>query len=147
MLTRKFSAMIFDAFSRSTRFLRRSGACPGSTPGHAFAGKRSARVCGGATLALLAATATFEPAQAGGIETTNCVGWFGSFSCVSRWGPAGDPHVRQVPAPYDARDAAEFAERERRWVARCRPIVRQDQYGVSRYLYAAPGCEFGSLHD
>jgi hypothetical protein len=30
-------------------------------------------------------------------------------------------------------------------MARCRPTFRQDKYGMPRYVYAAPGCEFGQL--
>ena len=29
------------------------------------------------------------------------------------------------------------------WQARCHPVIRQDQYGVPRYHYAAPGCDLG----
>jgi len=36
-------------------------------------------------------------------------------------------------------------ERKRRREARCRPSVRQDNFGVARYVYAIPGCEFGRL--
>ena len=41
------------------------------------------------------------------------------------------------------REEAEAAERERLWLARCRPTVEHDQYGVRRYRYAAAGCEYG----
>ena len=44
-------------------------------------------------------------------------------------------------------EQAAAAERERRWLARCRPVVQQDQFGVGRYRYAAPGCEFGRSQD
>ena len=47
----------------------------------------------------------------------------------------------------DPQEEAESAERERQWEARCRPVVKQDQYGVSRYQYAAPGCEFGRFQE
>jgi hypothetical protein len=45
--------------------------------------------------------------------------------------------------PFDDADNKRAVKRDRRWVARCRPVVRQDRYGVSRYHYAAPGCMFG----
>jgi len=35
------------------------------------------------------------------------------------------------------------AERERLWVKHCDPQIDFDRYGVARYHYAAPGCEFG----
>src|SRR5262245_26269627 len=86
-------------------------------------------------------------AQAGGIEATSCVRTFGSFSCVTRWGPAVDPNIRYAPPPRDEREAAEVAARVRQWEARCRPIIHPDQYGVGRYWYAAPGCEHGVVSD
>jgi hypothetical protein len=99
-------------------------------------------------LALLGATVSFEPAHGeGGMAVTNCVGSFGAFSCVERWGPRIDPHIRRLPVPRDPQEEAASAERERKWAARCRPVMKQDQYGVSRYEYAAPGCEFGKTQD
>ena len=96
-------------------------------------------------LALLGAPVT--SASAGGIAIANCIRTLGSLSCVARWGESGDPYVRSVPGPRDAKEEAEFVERDRKWVARCRPVVRQDYHGVSRYHYAAPGCEFGRIQD
>jgi hypothetical protein len=95
-------------------------------------------------LALLGTSIPFEPAKAGGISVTNCVTSFFDFSCVERWGRAGDPLVRHPPGP---QGDAESAERDRKWVARCRPVIKQDRYGVERYQYAAPGCEFGRFQD
>jgi hypothetical protein len=103
-------------------------------------------VGGGMALVLLAAPLSVEPAFAGAAMLT-CVGTRGSVSCVGQWGPSVDPYIRHAPGPRDPREEAEAAERERRWVARCRPIIRQDQYGVARYRYAAPGCEYGVIQD
>ena len=83
------------------------------------------------------------PATAQGIVTDSCIGGRHSYNCVTRWGAAGDPYIRVVPRPLDAAAAARALERERRWVDRCRPIIEPDRYGVPRYRYAAPGCEFG----
>ena len=69
----------------------------------------------------------------------------GGSSCVERKGPAGDPYVRTVPAPKSDEERERSAERDHKWLARCRPIVAQDRYGVPRYHYAAPGCEFGVI--
>ena len=103
----------------------------------------------------------------------NCVTSGGLLSCVTQWrfddgnGPAP---VRAVPrdaapsdaaprgalppaivppaaAPRDARAQAEAGERERKWRERCRPVIRQDADGLSRYHYAKPGCEFGKFED
>jgi hypothetical protein len=98
---------------------------------------------GVAALALLGAPATFDRAYAGGVETFNCVGYYGSVSCVRRWDWGAEPRER----PLTEQEEAESAERHRKWVARCRPVIRQDQFGVGRYYYAAPGCEFGKFQD
>jgi hypothetical protein len=79
------------------------------------------------------------------ITTSGCVGGWRSFSCVTRWGPATDPFIRIVPQPLDEAATARAIERDRRWVDRCRPMIRHDRYGVGRYQYAAPGCEFGII--
>ena len=104
-----------------------------------------------AALALLVAPVAFEPVHAGGVKSTTCFGsfggWYGAGSCVTQWGSSGDPYVRRAPSARDAQDDAEAAERERQWVARCRPVIWQDRYGVGRYEYAAPGCEFGIFQD
>jgi hypothetical protein len=83
----------------------------------------------------------------GGVSGTSCVGGFATFNCVTRWGPAGDPYVRPVPAPVDERERARLEARDRNWLARCNPIVERDRYGVGRLRYAAPGCEFGVGED
>lgn len=77
------------------------------------------------------------------IITGGCIGSRYSINCTTRFGAAGDPFVRTVPAPLDAEAAKRSLERERRWVDRCHPTVEPDRYGVSRYRYAAPGCELG----
>ena len=87
------------------------------------------------------ASAAAQEVQSGG-----CIGTFFSMNCTNRIGPAGDPYVRIVP-PLDAAAAARSAERERRWADRCHPTIVPDRYGVSRYRYAAPGCEFGVDQD
>jgi hypothetical protein len=86
---------------------------------------------------------TWTAAHAQGIRAGGCVGSWNSFSCVTRWGPAGDPFVRLVPQPLDAAERDRAMQRDRRWVDRCRPVIRQDRYGVARYHYSMPGCEFG----
>lgn len=117
----------------------------------------------GAALVLLAAAFTavitvmaaiaWTPARAqdsrpiGGISDTSCVGGFTTFNCVTRWGPLGDPYIRPIPGPVDEREKARLEARDRKWLARCNPIVERDRYGVGRLHYAAPGCEFGVGED
>jgi hypothetical protein len=50
-----------------------------------------------------------------------------------------------VPPPEDEAEKERAMARDRRWMERCRPIIAQDRYGVPRYHYAAPGCEFGVI--
>ena len=122
MLTRMFSVMSFD--SRS--------------------------LMGGAValtllLALLGVPVTFDRAKGGGVSVSNCVGSPTSVSCVRRWEWTGHPDLRGGPP--NEQEVAESAERQRQWEARCHPLIKQDQYGVGHYYYAAPGCEFGKFQD
>jgi hypothetical protein len=82
-------------------------------------------------------------AQAQTVGSSSCLGSWYSFNCVNQWAPTGDPFIRMVPPPADAAAKASALHHERRWVDRCRPVIRQDRYGIARYRYAAPGCEFG----
>jgi hypothetical protein len=74
-----------------------------------------------------------------------CVGGRGAVNCVVKWGSAGDPYVIHLPEPMDQAEKARSAERDRKWQDRCRPNIVQDYYGVPRYHYSAPGCEFGVI--
>jgi hypothetical protein len=86
---------------------------------------------------------TLTPAQAQVIKSKSCFGTWYSFDCVTRWMPYTDPYIRSVPQPGNTAERARAAAREHRWVDRCRPVLAQDPYGVPRYQYAMPGCEFG----
>lgn len=84
------------------------------------------------------------PALAGS-ATASCVGASGVVSCAALWGASGGlSQVVRLPAPSD--DAATL-ERDRLWVARCKPVSRIDPYGVRRFSYAARGCEHGQFED
>jgi hypothetical protein len=85
------------------------------------------------------------PAHAGGTRNTTCIASGGAFSCTTQWQRTGGGQV--LPWQIDPRETAAAAERERKWRTRCRPVARQDQFGVSRYSYAAAGCEFGRTED
>lgn len=101
---------------------------------------------GAAALAALLTLAA-DPAAAGA-ENYNCVRSGSSFSCNEFWGvPGGFPRIVRVPGPRTEIEEAEARERERRWVERCRPVIRRDRYGVGRYFYVAAGCEFGRYQD
>jgi hypothetical protein len=83
-------------------------------------------------------------AHAEGSGVGGCIGSWDTLNCVVRWGPIGDPYVRQVPEPASDTERGVATDRERRWEQHCRPQIAPDRYGVPRYLYAAPGCEFGA---
>ncbi len=93
-------------------------------------------------LAALAAVSAASSARADGISVFGCVGSRYSISCVERWGSYSDPYVRLLHPQTEAEKTL-AAQRDHKWQARCRPAVFQDRYGVPRYEYAAPGCEFG----
>jgi hypothetical protein len=97
------------------------------------------RVGAGAILSVL----TLTSAYAGNVIGLSCVGGASSFNCVAQWATAGDPYVRGVPEALGEAQRAQVAARDRKWIAQCHPIVERDRYGVARYHYAAPGCEFG----
>jgi len=105
----------------------------------------------GAILAVAIVAGTPAHAQdrreIGGVSDTSCVGGFTTFNCVTRWGPAGNPYVRPIPGPVDEAERARLVARDRKWLARCSPILERDRYGVGRLRYAAPGCEFGVGED
>ena len=69
-------------------------------------------------------------------------GVHGLDSCVEVHRELGNAYVIHVPPPRPE-DAREAENHERLWRARCRPAIKQDRYGMNRYVYAAPGCEFG----
>lgn len=90
-------------------------------------------------------SAAFKSARANDVIAypTNNAGWSICQGPVCVWGDGllPNPYVRTVPPPADP---AAAAERERKWIADCKPTLARDHYGVMRYQYAKAGCEFGS---
>lgn len=107
--------------------------------------RHAARLAGTVAMATMASGSLVSSSHADGIALGGCVGAAGSLNCVVRWGEAGDPYIRTVPPPADDAERRHSAERDRKWEERCRPVIRQDRFGVARYSYAAPGCEFGVI--
>jgi hypothetical protein len=70
----------------------------------------------------------------------NCLKNREAWTCTENWRdlPRGD-----LWRPRSKQELAEAAARDKKWFARCRPAVRQDRYGVRRYVYAARDCEYG----
>ena len=96
-------------------------------------------------LACMAACAYAQPRFTDTV-TSSCVFAYGTANCVRqyRYGDPGNSGIKHYGDPEV--EAAEARERDKAWEARCRPILRQDAYGVNRYVYAAPGCEYGRLN-
>ena len=105
----------------------------------------AARLGATAGLSVMMLGAIWSAAYADGMAVGGCVGSRASLNCVVRWGEAGDPYVRHVPEPANDTEKQHAAERDRKWEDRCRPVIAQDRYGVPRYQYSAPGCEFGVI--
>lgn len=93
----------------------------------------------------LISSITSLPALADGWRNTTCMHVTGALSCTTQW--RHGVSSQHLPWLVDARETAAAAERERKWLARCRPIAKQDALGISRYSYAASGCEFGKTED
>lgn len=103
------------------------------------------RFAAAAALSLVTVTAVGGAARADGMAFGGCIGGAGAVNCAARWGEAGDPYVRVVPQPVTEDEKTQSAQRDKKWEERCRPVIAQDRYGVPRYQYAAPGCEFGVI--
>ena len=103
------------------------------------------RLTAATALSLVSMTAIGGAAHADGMVFGGCIGGGGAVNCAVRWGEAGDPYIRVVPQPVTEDEKTQSAQRDRKWEARCRPVIAQDRYGVPRYQYAAPGCEFGVI--
>lgn len=108
---------------------------------------RSAARNSAALVLALTASIAAAAAQAGEISSTSCIGEWWSFNCVTQWRQGIDPYVRIVPEALDAAERARIIAADRKWFSRCRPVKTTDMYGVARYRYAAPGCEYGVSGD
>jgi len=85
------------------------------------------------------------PPTEDGVDDHSCFGGDNAYSCLRIFRTVRkNPHVIVVPQATGSELAA-IEARDRRWEARCRPTIRQDAYGMPRYTYAAPGCEYGRL--
>lgn len=103
----------------------------------------SAAHVGAAILSVMALLMIRSPAYADDVSQTSCIGSWTNFNCTAAWGAAVNPYVRLVPEPVNAAGQARAAARDREWLTRCHPVVEHDRYGVARYYYSAPNCEFG----
>jgi hypothetical protein len=107
---------------------------------------RSSGLVRGGAVSLISAV-MLTSANATGVDMFGCVGGWRGFNCAEQSGVAGHPYIRTVPEPIGQGEKAQAAGRERRWLIRCHPMVERDEYGVARYQYVAPGCEYGIGRD
>ena len=91
--------------------------------------------------AALAMFSNPPPWQGPASQVGGCIGDDYAVNCAMQWRRPVDPFVRTALQPADL----EATARDRRWVEYCKPFIVQDRYGVSRYHYAQPGCEFGAV--
>ena len=65
---------------------------------------------------------------------------------VCQWGEGALPnaHIIHVPQPTSQADIEAQEKRIKQWEAECDVKYVRDRYGVMRYTYNAPGCEYGS---
>src|SRR5215203_2758660 len=71
---------------------------------------------------------------------SSCSGSRRSESCITTFHTLNpNPYVIHVRPPISEQEVAEYQLRDRRWVERCKPTIRQDSFGVPRYFYAARG--------
>jgi hypothetical protein len=74
-------------------------------------------------------------------------GWSVCSGELCQWGEGslpGGPHIIQVPQPTSEADIAARDESVKKWETECGVKLVRDQYGVMRYTYSKPGCEYGS---
>jgi len=68
---------------------------------------------------------------------------FGADSCVEVRREVGNPYVISIRPPQGEEEYRDFLDRDRLWRDRCHPVVKQDTRGIARYVYSAPGCDYG----
>jgi hypothetical protein len=93
--------------------------------------------------AIILSAITLTSAYAGGVIGLSCVGGGMSLNCAAMYGTSGDPYIRTVPQALGEADRVQAAARDHKWQARCHPVIERDSYGVARYQYSSPGCEYG----
>ena len=103
------------------------------------ASRATVRIGAALVLSILAQTS----ADAASVSNSSCAGRWTGFNCAALSEEADNPYIRLVPEPLGDNERAQFAQRDRKWVDHCHPVVQYDRYGVARYRYAAKGCEFG----
>ncbi len=102
------------------------------------------RLAAAGLFALALVALSFSTAKADWSITSSCVGGWGMGSCSAvKRHSVRDTHLRHVPGFDTEQEAKESMAQDRKWVSFCKPVVFTDRYGVSRYSYARPGCEFG----
>ena len=101
---------------------------------------------GGAAL-VAAMLFAIKPAHAGVLALPGSnSGWSVCRNGVCQWGEGAlpNPHIIHVPQPTSEAEREAQEKRARQWEIECDVKYVRDRYGVMRYTYNAPGCEYGS---
>lgn len=108
-----------------------------------FSNQQFGKAAACAALAGTILLVTAPPSHADWTRRTSC--YVGGCTTSYFWGlPGGSlAAITNVPGPQTDEERAEAVERDRKWVAHCKPSLREDRYGMKRYVYEKPGCEFG----
>jgi hypothetical protein len=102
------------------------------------------RIAAAGLFALAMTASSFTTARADWSVSGSCVGGGGVGTCVAQTRNfLRDPHVRPVRGFESQEEAEQSVKRDRKWAHFCKPVAFTDRYGVARYSYAQPGCEFG----
>jgi hypothetical protein len=129
------SAYSFSHGARLARFGHRRG----------FGGATQSGLGGGSRSHAAAGTGSgYDNGYANGAGTGSSSGYF-SRSCTEIRRELTNPYIIHIAPPRTAEEIADANERDRLWRNRCKPVVKQDVYGVPRYSYAAAGCDYGKF--
>ena len=74
-------------------------------------------------------------------------GWSACRYGVCQWGEGllpSFPQIIHVPQPTSSAEVEAQDQRIKAWEVECDVKYVRDQYGVMRYTYNTPGCEYGS---
>jgi hypothetical protein len=105
-------------------------------------------LCTLAFIGAAALVAAMLPAHAAvlALPTSNS-GWSACGYGVCQWGEGSVPifpRIIQVPQPTSPAEIDARDQRIKLWEVECDVKYVRDRYGVMRYIYSTPGCEYGS---
>ena len=110
---------------------------------HGFSGGVRQGLYGGSNSGAEAGTSSgYDSGHSNGYGISSDTG-ANSDSCIEIRRELTNPYVILAQPSQSPEDIKASNERDSLWRARCRPVVKEDRHGVSRYAYSAPGCDHG----